>query len=400
MKKRYYLLASMFMLASLPLVAESLPSEGEEIALESQETAQFGNRRTGGTKSRKCLECECKEPEVLVVPEEIAIESQRNVITPSVYPYISKGMNLTGSVAFIWWQSKVGNSGYAYSGTADGDLIPLGTSVSSGVLQNPDFGFEPGVKVGLGGHFDHDGWDLSAEYIYLPGSGENALNEIGEKTRIAITTGDGVVAPLSIIDASCDWTQNYNLINLELGRNFFISKYLTLRPHIGFNTAWISEKYSLAYAPVPTATDPRLFGFGNNITNVAVTEKQSMWGIGIRGGIDTMWHFTRCWALYGDLALTSFWGRFHVKNSCEVTETLEGTYETLHLNYTTHTLVPVIETGLGLAYITWFNEDRLRMQVQLGWEQQIWTDFNYFTQGQGYGNLAIQGMTLKAGLTF
>jgi hypothetical protein len=166
MKKRYYLLASMFMLATLPLVAESSPCEGEEIALESQETAQFGNRKTVGTKQdhhrKKCMvECECKEPEVFVVPEEIAIESQRNTITPSVYPYISSGWNTYGTVAFLWWQPVIGNSGYAYTGTADGYHIPLGTSVHSGKLQRPAFGFEPGVKVAFGGHFDHDGWDLA-----------------------------------------------------------------------------------------------------------------------------------------------------------------------------------------------------------------------------------------------
>jgi hypothetical protein len=204
-------------------------------------------------------------------------------------------------------------------------------------------------------------------------------------------------------EACCSWKQKFNVLNLTLGRNFFISKYLTLKPHVGMNSAWITETYKIGYVPTPNSNDPRdpdgIF-LTNIINHIEVEQKQSLWGIGLRGGIDTMWHINRSFAFYGDLSLTTFWGRFHVRNSDVVSESVSGTYKTLNINYKVHTVIPVIETGFGLAYITWFNEDRLRLQVQLGWEHQIWTDFNYFTQGQGNGSLALQGMTLKGGLTF
>src|SRR5690348_2259225 len=97
MKNKYQRLASILMLAALPLFAEQ-PSEGEEIALETQETAQFGNRRITPISAKqdskkKCREC--NEPrECAMLPEEILIGDQKGVITPSVFPYVSCGANV------------------------------------------------------------------------------------------------------------------------------------------------------------------------------------------------------------------------------------------------------------------------------------------------------------------
>jgi len=273
------LLASILMLATLPLAAQNVPAESEEIALESQETAQYGNRRVGplGAKQdgRKCRECD--KPEVYVVPEEIAIESQKNVITPTVYPYVSQGPNIYANIEFIWWQPVLNGTGYAYNGVTDFDNPPPGISVIAGKLGRPNFGFEPGFKVALGGHFDHDGWNIEAEYTYLPASAKSSITttrDKGASTLFAIVTGDGTVGPIAISQASEKWKHHFNLLTAALGRNFFISKYLTLKPFIGMDAAWLGDKLSQQFTPSVTFLT----------TGVSVTKKQSTWGLGLRGG--------------------------------------------------------------------------------------------------------------------
>jgi hypothetical protein len=415
MKNRHQWFARFLILASLPLVAENLSVEGEEIALELPEIVQLGNRETAffaaknddSSCSRKNLRetKESKKEPLAVVPEEQVIEMQRGVITPSVYPYINcNGMNSFASASFIWWKPVVGGTGYAYNGSADGYNVPFGDSVRPGTLKRPAFGFEPGFKVGLGTHFHHDGWDICTEYTYLAGSEEE--NQIGAsegkggKTLINITTGDGIPATISFDRAKSEWKQNFSVVDLELGRNFFISKYLTMRPNAGLKTAWIHETLEYSFLPTPNTTDPRGGVPGADTVEQAFSHRQQhMWGLGIRGGIDTMWHVTKNWAFYGDLAFTTLWADFHLKAWDNLVESSAGEFQPLHVRHSVQTVIPVIEASLGLAYITWACDNSYRFQFQAGWEQQIWTDFNYFQQ-QGSGSLSTQGLTVKAGVTF
>ncbi len=346
-----------------------------------------------------------KEP--MVIPEEQAIGRQKSVITPSVYPYVSTGTNTYVTTEFIWWKTVIGGTGYAYNGVDDGFHVPMGVDVETGTLKRPDFGFQPGCRIGIGTHFDHDGWNIEAEYTFLSGPTEtNSIHsspDKGSQTLISIATGDGVFAPLVVDQARCKWEQDFNVVDLALGRNFFISKYLTLKPNVGLKTAWIHEEVAFSFVPTPNTTDPRngvfLFDSVNQLLEAFNRRHQNMWGLGLRGGIDTLWHVNKNWAFFGDIAFTTFWADFHIKSTHYVNESVEGTYKTLGVRYSIQTLIPVIETSLGLAYIHWFYDDAYRFQLQAGWEHQIWTDFNYLLQ-QGSGSLTTQGLTIKAGLTF
>lgn len=401
MKNRCYLFASAFMLATMPLLADNVQSE--EIALDTQETAQYGNRRSSlGSKQDDGKRC--REKNVPIVPEEQAIEAQRTVITPSVYPYVSNGSNTFASVDFIWWKSVIGGTGYAYTGSSDGSAsTPVGTSVTSGYLKRPDYSFEPGCKLALGTHFHHDGWDVKAEWTFLSGpereNGTTAAFGEGGKTIIPITTGaDGVVAPISFVHAKSEYKQDFNVIDAELGRNFFVSKYLSLRPHVGLKTAWLHTTMTYTFVPTTSTSDARLFGFDTVLAAYA-KRQQHMWGIGLRGGIDSKWYMTKNWAIYGDLAFTTLWADFHVKSSDMLTEDIAGVYKSSRYYYSVQTVIPVIEAGVGLSYINWFCDNTYRIEVQAGWEEQVWLDYNYFQQ-QGFGSLTTQGLTFKVGLTF
>jgi hypothetical protein len=365
----------------------------------SQETAQFGNRRTPILGAKSGRESKNKPT---VIPEELKIETEGSVITPSVYPCVNRGSNTYATLDFLWWKTVIGGTDYAVNGCADGYNTSLGTNVKSGTQKRADFGFEPGLKLGLGTYLDGDGWDLYLQYTHLAGPEEkNSIRTSlgkGGKTLIPITTGDGVVAPISFELARSQWRQDFNVVDLELGRNFFISQYLILRPSIGLKTAWIHEVLKYTFAPTPDTSDPRSGG-PNEVLAVYSLRQQHMWGLGLRGSIDTMWHITKNWAIYGDIAFTTLWANFHTKAQDKLTESIMGQYQSLDLHYAIQSLVPVIETGLGLAYVTWFSDNDYRFQLQAGWEHQVWTDMNYFQLSRS-GALSAQGLTVKAALAF
>jgi hypothetical protein len=354
--------------------------------------AQCGNRNT-------------EKGQAALVPEEKRIVTQNPTITPSLYPYVSNGTNSYASVDFIWWKTVIDETGYAYSGTADGYHVPPGGSVLHGTLKRPDFSFEPGVKIGLGTYFEHDGWDIYAEYTHIAGpqleTNVRASENLGVKSLVPVTTGDGEAKIISLDLARSEWKQDFNVVDLELGRNFFLSKRLALRPYIGLKTAWVHEIFQMFYVPTPNTYDPRSVSVfpPNEILAAYLRRQQHMWGLGIRGGVDTMWTLTKNWAIYGNLALSTLWSDFHIKVTDQLLEIYGGQFEPLNLYSSVQTVIPIIETGFGLAYITWFCDNGYRLQIQAGWEMQIWTDINY-AQQQGSGSLSTQGLTLKTGLTF
>jgi hypothetical protein len=409
MKTRYHLFASILAFAALPLMAETAPSAGEEVTLELQEIAQVSNRPAPAATlvAKKTEDCGRKnrdmgKKEALVMPEEQAIGMQKNVITPSVYPYVSNGTNTFATAEFLWWKLFLGGTGYAANGLADGYNVPLGTSVATGTIKEASFGFQPGCRIGIGTHFDHDGWSIGAEYTFL--SSPSETNHIkgspgkGGKSLVGVLTGDGVPAPVSFLHASSEREQDFNVIDLALARDFFISKYLTLKPNVGLKTAWIHETVEVELIPTPNTVDPRSGSMPLNRVLAAFQRRQQhMWGLGIRGGVDTMWHVTKNWAFYGDIAFTTMWSDLHIKASEYVSEAVAGQYRTASAHVSVQTVVPVIETGLGLSYINWFYDDAYRVQVQAGWEHQIWTDWDYAV---GRGPLNTQGLTVKLGLTF
>jgi hypothetical protein len=345
------------------------------------------------------------------VPEEEAMRSQP-VITPQVAPLVVDGVNAFVTADFIYWRTNIDGMEYAYGGVggmiADAPvLIPipiatLGTNTARGSAHNPEFKFEPGVKVGLGWHMDHDGWDLVANWTFLASG--NRTNSVS-----AIDTGTGLIAAQPVFlsetsspsifylsHASSHWKQNFNIIDLELGRDFFLSRYLTMRPHIGLKSAWIQETTTNILIPTYESSGDDL----NAITSVSLYNSQHMAGLGIRGGFDTGWHITKNWMFYGDLALTNLWGRVKKVAVGTNTETPAGKITTLNSIQSYYTVIPVIEAGIGLSHIAWFCKNRYRFEARVGWEEQVWLGFNRSQDYTRVGNLSVHGLTIKTMFNF
>lgn len=386
MKIQWRLLASLLAVSAIPLFADADLND----CVDNQETVQYGNRKKQYGKKNE-------QP----TPEEKMVQMQPT-ITPSVYPYISEGTNTYATLDFIWWKSVIAGTEYAFTGVADNYQVTFGESTGQGSMKNPPYQFEPGFKAGLGVHFDHDGWDLYAQFTYLAGVNGSNTSETspgtGGLTLSDVTFGDGDYYAINYLSDRCELHQDFNVIDLELGRNFFISKHLTLRPHAGLKTGWIHENLVLAISPIPGYTDGD--DDANVLESVKSTRGQNLWGIGIRGGMDTMWHINKNWALYADLAFATFWGDFHIKATNTLVESVSGQYEPLDTRESLQAVIPVIEAGLGLAYITWWDNDNYRAQIQAGWEEQVWLDFNHFMDAYRSGSLSLQGLTVRGTLTF
>ena len=310
-------------------------------------------------------------------------------ITPPAGPRTDTGARFLVTADFIYWQLEQDNlvglpSEYnSFSGNTQT------TTKKDAYL---DFKYAPGFKVGAGAVFDYDNWDLFANYTWLK---QNHAHGSSLKNSVAdLREGKTAYKFSEIRSIRRHWTCHFNDIDLELGRQFFISKGIVLRPHFGIKGGWINQKFNLLanYTFNP-----------GSVSNILSTTHQDFWGIGLRCGLNTAWHFTRNWSVYGDIAASELACRFKIREKTVTTESSPSLGTNTDIDLRTgsfYTIKPVLELALGVRYEMLFSQDRYQFFAQAGWEQQIWWDQNQLSGRTDFGNLTLQGLDVKLGFAF
>ena len=317
-------------------------------------------------------------------------------ITPNAGPCVADGADLFVTADFIYWTAHEDNLGFAFTDIISSTSLP-GTggapSTPTGMIAYPNFKFKPGFKVGLGLDFDHDGWDLFTQYTWFR-SAENRRTITASTLSIGT---DQLTIPTgtTITSAKGNWgLDHYDVIDLELGRNFYISRYLMLRPFAGMKGTWQKQKFDVAF-------------FGNTPSlGVSIYDNQELktWGVGLRAGLDASWHFTKSFSMLGNLAFSGVWEQF---KTSRMTNQLfsDGSAAALnHIKSNYHSVKPVIEWQLGLRWETWFCDDSYHFSIEGAWEMQWWGDQNAFLVNDNHrlklGDLTLQGFTLHLRFDF
>lgn len=317
------------------------------------------------------------------------------IVTPNAGPCVSDGADAFVTAEFIYWTAREDHLGYILS-TGYTPAGSTSTATSAGSISHPDWKMRPGFKVGLGMLFDHDGWDLYANYTWLRFNNMRDLTQsVSNRLLVdALWQIDTGVSPFitACTSSSANWGLHFNVVDLELGRNFFVSRCLQLRPHFGFKGTWQKQTMVVNTSRVVPQS-----------TLLYSTNKMDNWGIGLRTGLDSAWHFTKSFSLVGEAAITALWEQFEVSRSDFVQNLAANTYQ-VYFNFKNnlHTIKPIVEVYLGLRWESWFSCDAYHVSVEAGWEEQFWSDQNQFASAEEskLGDLSLQGLTVKARFDF
>lgn len=300
-------------------------------------------------------------------------------ITPAAGPRVLDGCNAFFTGEYLCWVAREDNLSYAATGYSLSD-----SPLAQGSVSNLRFLYETGFRVGWGVDFSHDSWDMDYQYTWFQ-SGKN-------RGHIAQSNGVTPLFPLvtsaeeMYTSARAFWRLHFQVVDGELGRNFFVSKYLSLRPFLGLKATWQKQKYETAYA-----TDA--------LSSYQSDARVAFWGVGIRPGLDMTWHLSDTWSLLGKIAGSGVWGQFITDRNDFSVDGLPVVNSKNHFD----SVVPVLEAMIGIRKEAWFLHDRLHVEVQAGWEEQIWWDQNRFdglsAQSRG-GNLTLEGLTARLRVDF
>lgn len=329
------------------------------------------------------------------------------LITPSAAPIVNHGFDVFLFGDFIYWSARVDGVQSTFTNQTFKNSINQAITISddSDETRTSHFHLKPGFKAGIGMNFEHDGWDSLARYTWFrthANTNSHGTNLVTFKTAGNTTIFDGVGI------GTIDWKLHFNALDWELGRNYYISPKLLLRPFFGLKGTWMTQ-YLSSYTSTLEKDTSNPPSENSSQYSSQVNEKLDFWGVGIRPGLQTSWQLSSQWSIFGDLALSALWGQFkntekeHLVISNLQDTANSGEYDSQQFAGSFHTITPVLEFALGLRWDYKFSDDDYRVRLQAGWEEQVWFNQNQFLYtregyaipGSNFGNLVMQGLTVE-----
>ncbi|NGX50920.1 MAG: hypothetical protein K1060chlam2_00772 [Chlamydiae bacterium] len=274
----------------------------------------------------------------------------------------------------LFWRTKIGGTEYAYS-----DKSPVARLQVKGRTKNMEFDWDWGLRAGLGYNFDYDGWDVRGEFTWWDGNGSDTTRA-GEVSGIVPLRGSSFITNASgssndelflfCTSAKSLFDVEYHAVDLELGRDYYVSGKLSFRPFWGVKSAWIDLEQVTRY----TGGDDFLLQSGERVlglqgNSVHIKEHCDFWGIGPRTGVDTRWFLSDRFSFYGNVSGALLWGYYDIDHK-EKFSLVEDSR--IHLHANRHGFSPTVRFQVGLRHDTYLNNDKQHLGVGIGFEGQYW----------------------------
>ncbi|MCB1110556.1 MAG: hypothetical protein KDK64_06200 [Chlamydiia bacterium] len=350
--------------------------------------------------------------------------TSNSIVTPPMGPLCNHQLDIAVDAEFLYWFSNISNLSYAVEGEASligesGNPVLAGRTTFVPIKNRQlDRSWDPGSRIGLGLVMDHDGWDVYSDWTYFYNS-ETASRSVPPFSNPNFAFGGnnqtpGVKALRSpwFLTPNGDffnhiqskWAVLFNQIDLELGRNYLISKYLSLRPYAGVRGYWTRMHFSVKGS--------RPFLGDTSELRSSSRYRQKNWGVGFLAGLDTNWFFTVQWSLFADASAALTYGKWWVKRaSSERERDTTGVIRNLRVNTRdiNYGIQPFVDLVAGLRWQNAYTNFRLLFDA--GWEFHYLVDINQMFRGTGEtiansdllstnGNLTLSGIRIRGRVEF
>lgn len=308
---------------------------------------------------------------------------------------MSCGGDLTFTAAILYWNAHQDGREFAIDNwvTNPNAFVPPGAAPTDESIQQlnqlvdadfqlPRAKWNWGSKLGLEYCSPCDGWDLSLLWTRFHGRARAEVEEDLSDNRTLLplwsqfSFSQGSL--LYATRASDHWKVKLNLVDLEMGRNYWASKYLALRPFIGIRYASAKQHTEIVYRggswsaiTIGVLTQPPLRSI--------IDLQNDYRGAGLRAGLGSTWNFGCGWAIYGNFAASIIYGRFHIYHIEDIRQVINpnisvnilDTEESLRATRT------IFDLALGIEYSTMFCDCQYGFTAMFGWEQHV-----FFNQNQ------------------
>jgi len=313
-------------------------------------------------------------------------------------------------VAGFYWNAHQDGMEYAIDNEVQNpySVLPLAVAniqelnnIRDGNYLTPDFNWDWGFKIGLGYCTTCDGWDLGVTWTWYRGKANDHIEAEADDGHTLLPLWSAFapanIGPLFATDIETHWKLQLNLIDLELGRNFWTSKYLALRPHVGIRIAYIKQDWDLEHKGGSWGQSPGTpFTAQVAYTNEVCIENK-FHGVGLRAGLNSEWNLGCGWAIYGTSAASIVYGRFSVDHEEDNFLALapHSEVEILETDYSFRASRAMLDLALGVQWSSMFCDCQYGFTAMIGWEHHLFFDQNQMWRVNRLGHTA---QALNAGL--
>jgi hypothetical protein len=322
------------------------------------------------------------------------------------------GMGWRISVDVLYWQTKVGGTEYAVGFNG----ITNSSYARKYYVQEPKFQWDFGFKVGVGYNFDHDGWETNLQYTYLRNNAQDHViqNHLPSGVLSSIVDNGAILAASSFDQALTNGTildyategkayvrNKYDNLKLDLARDFFVSKYLSVRPNFGVQATWINLTRKAKFTGGQVAFTAVDSGFSGGITKnysarglgssfVRQHVESNFFGVGPKAGVDSRWHLVENFCLYANSEAALLFGRFKLSRDLSNTANRANSIDGY---FSFHRLNPMVRFDLGVTYDKYMMCDTQHLGISLGYENVYYWDVNVIDLIPA--GVGMYGVTLK-----
>jgi len=275
------------------------------------------------------------------------------------------------------------------------DVITIGNNTSSWKVEDFDFKWDYGFRIGTGYGFAYDQWDTAFYWTWFRTEAKHTIPHkpnatITPEFFAALLSGD---VPQSL---SVRWSLLYNMFDWELGRSYWVSKDLSLRPFLGIKGGWIRQSIHGQYHNLT---------INDILTSNSASErlKNNFWGFGPQAGINSKWRVSDFGAhffnFFGDFSFATMWGSWTCNDFYKNTVP-----NTSSVNMKNATLGALMFRGfMGIGWDADFREGKSHFAAKLGFEMQLWLNQLRIATLQLqrlHHDLTLQGVTFNCRFDF
>jgi len=316
-------------------------------------------------------------------PKENSPSQLPQAINMPARPVVQDGWNLWILGEALLWQAVQENMEYIYKGH-DGS-----NNSRFRDIKKPHFDWDWGWRFGAGYNIPRDGWDLSLIWTHIENRAKGTTHAGDESLDIVWSVAAYHVPSPTV--AHAHWEAHLDQVDLDLGRQFYVGRHLTLHPKAGMRSSWIFQEYDVHWT-------------GTQGTQKAhMTDK--FWGLGFFAGLDSDWMLGWGFSLFGDAGLAVLLGYFDVDQH----GTFNGATNS-KIKDSFRTGRPIFDLDLGLKWAKKIYSDRFALAFKVGYEYHLYFNQNQFLLSNGNdgfelfnpvnGDLTYQGVTFSGQFDF
>ncbi len=321
--------------------------------------------------------------------------------------------NIYGSFDFLWWEG-------AQKGLEFASKNANSSFDQKVELYEPEFGFNPALRLAIGTHLSHDNWDLELGYTrYYTHTLNHARHGFAGNPNGGIRSIWTSAAAFQENqfrtlwqDAEAKWKIHANIFDFALKHRLCLSPALSLEPALGLKWALLQQRFGVFYQNGNTVSDIQGQMQIQFISSKVAMKNRSL-NLGPSASVMTRWNLWDHFDFLGGLTAALFASRFSVgRNEFDVSLTNALQFDSIREGKTYWTLRPQAAAAFGIGWSDCVCRAKSEIyygfsafyEAQIYWKQNMLYRFIDQTNAAmivpTQGDLFFHGLTLDGFIDF